>query len=183
MHSRRSTWKSTLFWGAAVLAVVALVYSFRVPANSDPVKAAIDRNGALSFSAPGADGKTWRLGDHRGQVVLLNIFATWCPPCRQETPGLVNLSKKFAGKAVDVVGVSVDEGGPAVVEKFARQYDVPYPILYPSSDNPLTSAVQAIPVTLLIDKQGRVAKRYVGATEESTFAGDIEQVLKEHSPS
>jgi peroxiredoxin len=174
-----NSWRSVLLWSLFGLAAVAIVYSFRAPNAAGPINPVDQRKGTLSFSAPDLNGTPWHLSDQRGKVVLLNIFATWCPPCRQETPGLVKLSRQFAGKQVAFVGVSVDEGGSAVVEKFVKQYDIPYPVLFPPAGDPLTANVQAIPVTLLIDSQGRIAKHYVGAVDESTFAHDIEQVLKE----
>jgi peroxiredoxin len=174
-----TTWRSMGLWSLAGVAIVAIVYSFRAPNAAGPINPIDQRKGTLSFSADDLSGAPWHLSDQRGKVVLLNIFATWCPPCRQETPGLVKLSRQFAGKQVAFVGVSVDEGGSAVVEQFVKQYGIPYPVLLPQPGDPLTAGVQAIPVTLLIDSQGRIAKHYVGAVDESTFARDIEAVLKE----
>jgi thiol-disulfide isomerase/thioredoxin len=140
------------------------------------VAAPADRAELGDFSAVDLDGSAWRLIDHRGQVVLVNLFATWCPPCQEETPGLVALSKKYADRGVRVVGVSLDEGGRDVLLPFIRQYGIPYPILLPPANSPFTH-VQAIPVTFLIDQQGRVAKRYEGAVNQATFEHDIEHVL------
>ncbi len=178
---KSSSWRSTLVFGLLLVAAAALVYSFRPKSDAGPIKAPQARSGAMEFSAPDLNGAAWRLSDHRGKVVLLNIFATWCPPCRHETPDLVNLSKKFADQQVAFVGVSMDEGGTSVVQTFVNDYNIPYPVVLPSPDNPLTAHIQAIPVTFLIDRQGRLAKHYVGAIDASTLTHDIEQLLKENT--
>jgi peroxiredoxin len=182
-RTKPKSWRSILLWSLAVIALVAIVYSFRAAPNGEPIRDPEARTGTMEFSAADLNGTTWKLSAHRGKVVLLNVFATWCPPCRQETPGLVRLSKEFAGKGVSVVGVSMDEGGAGVVEQFVKEYNITYPVLLPPASDPLTAGIQAIPVTFLIDRQGRLAKHYVGAVEQSTFARDIEEVLKENDKS
>jgi thiol-disulfide isomerase/thioredoxin len=77
------------------------------------------------------NGKPWKLIDHHGQVVLVNFWASWCPPCRKETPGLVRLSNDYKHRGLEAVGVAMDEGGLQGVRRFVREYDVSYPILPP----------------------------------------------------
>ena len=123
------------------------------------------------------DGRTWRLRDHAGQVVLVNFWATWCPPCREETPGLVHLAKSYRDKGVAVVGISMDEGGEEAARKFARDYRVGYPILLPDARFPFANGVEDLPTSLLIDQHGKVAKTYIGAVNEATFNRDIDRLL------
>jgi cytochrome c biogenesis protein CcmG/thiol:disulfide interchange protein DsbE len=127
-------------------------------------------------------GGHWRLSDHRGQVVLINFWATWCPPCREETPGLVHLAQQMPSKDVAVVGISMDDHN-APIAGFMKAYRIPYRILLPQPNSPLLGSVDSLPTSLLIDRNGRVARSYVGAVSESTFARDIQELLKEPRPS
>lgn len=156
--------------------VLVLAYAMRTRYQGGPVAAPADRHSLGDFSAVDLQGHAWRSIDHRGQVVLVNVFATWCPPCREETPGLVAISKKYADRGVRVVGVSVDENGPEVLPAFVRQYGIDYPVVLPPNDSPF-GRIEAIPVTFLLDREGRVAKRYDGAVDRATFERDIEHVL------
>ena len=123
------------------------------------------------------DGNPWKLSDHRGQVVLVNFWASWCPPCREETPRLVRLSNDNKSRGLEVVGVAMDEGGFEGVRRFVRKYDVPYPILLPGAGARLMPSVETLPTTFLIDKQGQLAALYSGAMEESVFRQDVEKLL------
>lgn len=136
------------------------------------------RKATADFALQDIDGKRWTLAEQRGRVVLVNYWATWCPPCRQETPGLVRLANEYREKAVEVVGISLDEDVTAVRE-FVAEYHISYPILFPSNASNLTTTIESIPVSLLYDRQGRVAKRYVGAVSEATLRRDVEQLLAE----
>lgn len=125
------------------------------------------------------DGKLWSLSDHRGKVVLVNVWATWCPPCQAETPGIVKLAKAYGPKGVDFVGISVDQDqdGPKVVRQFVQQYGIPYPILMPSKDHPLNIDASAIPVTLIINRQGQISDQFVGSQSEETFEQALNKAL------
>jgi cytochrome c biogenesis protein CcmG, thiol:disulfide interchange protein DsbE len=124
-------------------------------------------------------GGNWRLQDQRGKVVLINFWATWCPPCRQETPGLAKLARDYQSKGLAVVGISLDEGGPRAVQSFVNEFHLPYPIAMPAQSSPLTSEIESLPTTLLIDRHGRVAKTYTAAVSESTFKADVERLISE----
>jgi peroxiredoxin len=85
----------------------------------------------------------------------------------------------YAPKGLAVAGITMDEGGVEPVRKFIRDYDVNYPILIPASDFELAGRISGLPTTLLIDRQGRVAKTYVGRVREAVFRADVELLLKE----
>jgi thiol-disulfide isomerase/thioredoxin len=138
---------------------------------------AMERKPLPELTLTDLDGKPWRLADHRGEVVLLNFWASWCPPCREETPGLVRLSKAHKGDAFSIIGVSLDEGGS--VRDFVSQFRIPYTIAIPQGDSPLLASVQGLPTTLLIDRQGRLAKSYLGAESENTFRTDVYALIHE----
>lgn len=137
-----------------------------------------ERNAGASLALPDTTGNIWRLDAHRGEVVLVNYWATWCPPCRAETPGLVRLAEQYKQQGLVVVGVSLDED-TGVVRPFVEEYKVSYPILLPPDRAGLSEVVDSLPTSMLYDRQGRLAKRYEGAVSEATFRTDIEQLLAE----
>ena len=112
-------------------------------------------------------GRNVRLRDFRGKVVVLNVWATWCAPCRQEMPTLDRLQAKLGGPEFEVVALSVDHAGPQAVQKFFRQIGVKHLRLYIDSSPETMDKlnVPGLPVTFLIDRQGRELGRLVGTTE------------------
>jgi cytochrome c biogenesis protein CcmG, thiol:disulfide interchange protein DsbE len=163
---------------ALVLVTLALIVYIYVPAQySGKVRPNGSRTGLGDFTLQDLEGKDWQLAAHRGQVVLVNFWATWCAPCRDETPGLVRVANDYAGK-VAVVGIASDDPVDAVT-KFVAEYKIPYPVLVPSGRFALASAVESLPTTFLIDRQGKVAKTYIGRVRESVFRADIDRLLAE----
>jgi len=143
------------------------------------VRAVKDRTRVADLTFPQLNGGPWRLSEHRGEVVLINYWASWCAPCRQETPGLIDMARDYRYKGLSIVGVSMDEGGKPAVESFLREFHLPYPVLMPDLSSPSTPAVDALPTTLLVDRSGRAAKAYVGAVRESVFRADVDHLLAE----
>jgi thiol-disulfide isomerase/thioredoxin len=125
------------------------------------------------------DGGTWRMVDHRGEVVLVNYWATWCGPCREETPGLVRLSRELGPKGLAVVGVSVDEGSRGKVQQFVDEFHVNYPVAVQGPMSQMARGMAGVPTTILVDRQGKVAKTYIGAVEERDFRKDVQVLLGE----
>jgi thiol-disulfide isomerase/thioredoxin len=166
----------------AVLLAAALILMWALkPETEDaprPLTPAGQRATVPDMSFVDLNGRTWRLSDHRGQVVLLNFWATWCPPCREETPGLVRLAKEYANGGLAIMGISMDDGGAKVVRQFVSEYGIPYPVGFPPATSTLANAVQALPTTFLVDRQGRLAKTYVGEASERTFRTDIDRLLR-----
>jgi cytochrome c biogenesis protein CcmG/thiol:disulfide interchange protein DsbE len=128
------------------------------------------------------DGGTWTLADHRGHVVVMNFWATWCGPCRDEMPALAQVMRQTAPQGVTMVAVSMDTGpnSHATVRHFAEQYRLPWTIAFPDSMLRLRSDGIGIPTTVLLDKQGRRAKTYVGEVDRATLATDIAALLAEN---
>jgi cytochrome c biogenesis protein CcmG, thiol:disulfide interchange protein DsbE len=125
------------------------------------------------------DAHTWSLADHKGKVILLNFWATWCPPCRVETPSLVSLHNRYSARGFTVAGISLDEDPHSAVPEFVRSHSIPYPILVPSSDFPMLNTVDSLPTSVLIDRSGRVARTYRGLVTEVGLRDDIEALLSE----
>ena len=146
-----------------------------------PLVPIADRGSARDLTFTTIDGVAWRMGEHRGEVVVVNLWATWCEPCRAETPSLVRLSHEFAGRGLHVVGVSLDVGGESVerVRRFAATYQVDYPLARADPLSQLDQAVEGLPTTLLFDREGRLAMTYVGAVREREFRRQVEVLLQE----
>jgi thiol-disulfide isomerase/thioredoxin len=124
-------------------------------------------------------GKTVRANDFEGKILLINFFATWCPPCRMEIPSLIELQRHYKPKGFSVIGMSVDQGGPRIVKRMGKRMGVNYPFLMANSK--LTrdfGGVVGIPVSFLVDRQGYVVKSYNGYIEHEVFVNDIERILK-----
>jgi len=164
--------------GMVALGVVAMAWHFG-NRQSGGIRQAGERKVMPELVMTQLDGGTWRMADHRGQVVLVNYWATWCGPCWEETPGLIRLSKELGPKGLAVVGVSIDEGGRETVQKFVDEFRVPYPVVMPERLSQMEFGLAGVPTTLLVDRQGRVAKTYVGAVRQADFKSDVETLLGE----
>ena len=138
---------------------------------------------AADFTLPSAQGgKPVKLSDYKGKVVILDFWATWCPPCRKEIPDFVSLQKEFGPKGLQVIGVALDQEGAGVVKPFIAENHINYPIgLDSKSEIPsLYGGVRGIPTTFIIDRQGKIVKKFVGAEERKTFEEEITKLLKAH---
>ena len=140
------------------------------PANNHPV--------APAWKLADLDGKPVSLADFKGKVVILDFWATWCAPCRDEIPGFVELQKKFADKGLVVVGVSMDQEGAAFVQRFVKENGVTYPVVL--GDPEVSAAydgIDALRTTFIIDREGKVVKGHRGFTEQAKFEADIAPLL------
>lgn len=119
------------------------------------------------FTFAGPDGAEKSLKDFAGKVVLLNIWATWCVPCRKEMPALDALEAKLGGKDFAVVAVNIDKGGPAKAAGFLKDTGAAHLPLYTDPDGKLFVTLKAVgmPTTLIVDRQGREIARLVGPAD------------------
>ncbi len=124
------------------------------------------------------NGKRWDLAEQRGKVVLVNVWASWCPPCRQETPGLIAIANEYRGKPFEIIGASMDDSTEPV-RRFIDQFHVPYPVVMPPEDSPINAAVEGLPTSFLIDREGRVAQVYTGAISERALRAEIDRLITE----
>lgn len=140
-----------------------------------------DRRPAPDIRAAGIDGSTWRLAEQKGKVVLVDFWATWCPPCRKTIPHLIDLQSEYGGRDVAIVGISLDQGGPAVVSPFVQQAGINYPIVVDSRGEwaDRFGGVDGIPAFFLIDRNGRTAGLVQGAVPKEMIQGAIDKLLRE----
>lgn len=144
-----------------------------------------DRQPAPDISGPTLDGGTWTMADHLGQVVVLNVWASWCAPCRAEAPALEQVSVETADQAVQFVGLNTRDT-EAAAKAFVANYGITYPNLV-DDDGSLQLAFrdtlppQSIPSTVFVDAQGRVAARVLGEIDKSRLQGIIDTLVTEQS--
>jgi len=134
---------------------------------------------APSWELKDLDGKTVHSADFAGKVVVLDFWATWCPPCRGEIPGFIALQKKYAAQGFTVIGVSVDEAGLKTVRAFAEKKSVNYPVLL--TDNKIVEAyggIDGLPTTFIIDRSGHIVKQHLGFTDQTEIENEIKPLLK-----
>lgn len=137
-----------------------------------------DKMVAPDLQLKSLEGKTIKLSDYKGKVVVLNFWATWCPPCREEIPDLVALQKQYAARGLVVLGVSMDEGGPAGVASFAKKFEINYPVVM--GDEKTSEAyggIQVLPTTFIIDRKSNVVDGLQGGTDRAGFEEKIKPLL------
>jgi len=142
-------------------------------ANAKVIRFAKDPEMAPPFLLRDINGKIVSTADWKGKVVILNFWATWCPPCREEIPELVQLQAKYKDKLL-VIGASEDEDGPQKVQQFVQRFGMNYPVVMATKeliDN--YGGVPALPTSFLIDPQGRVVQRHTGLYEYEVYEREV----------
>lgn len=150
------------------------------PAGSNGFVKPGTRNLAADFTLSDASGRPVTLSEFRGKVVLLNFWATWCVPCTAEIPLLVGFEQQYHDRGFEVLGVALDEDGWKSVKPFLEAKHVNYPVMI--ADDTIARAyggLEAVPMTLIIDKSGRIAATHVGICKENECEADIQALLKE----
>lgn len=134
---------------------------------------------AADFSLKTTDGKTLKLSDYKNKIVILDFWATWCPPCRKGIPDLVAIQKEYK-KDVVIIGISLDrENTLRDVAPFIKEYKINYPVVYGNAEVVKAyGGVQAIPTSFIIDKKGNVVDTHVGLVSKETYTDKIKSLLK-----
>jgi thiol-disulfide isomerase/thioredoxin len=134
----------------------------------------------LKFSFKDIDGKKVALSDFKGKVILLDFWATWCVPCKAEIPSFIELQKKYGGRGLQIVGVSVDDSMPTA-KKYAAEMKMNYPVLLAEGKEDILKAydpIPSIPVSILIGRDGKIAARHLGITAMDVFEKEIAPLLQ-----
>lgn len=140
--------------------------------NISPQKAV-----APDFLLPQLNGETLRLSDYRGKVVLLDFWATWCEPCREETPHMVEWQNKYRDQGLQIIGVSMDDG-PEPVQVFYRQFRMNYPVAMGNAEiGKRYGGILGLPVVYVLDRAGRIVTKRIGTTSPDVIEKDIRDAL------
>lgn len=135
---------------------------------------------APDFTLPDLQGRSHRLSDFRGKVVFLNLWATWCPPCREEMPSMEALYRRLKDRGFVVLAVAEDEGGAAVVGPFVTEMQLTFPVLLdPGATLSPRFGATGYPETFIIDRTGRVVNHTIGpaAWHSGEMVAYFEQLL------
>jgi thiol-disulfide isomerase/thioredoxin len=118
------------------------------------------------------------LESNKGKVVILDLWATWCPPCRKEIPGFINLYNKYQGKGVEILGIAFDENGYKAVPPFIEKMGINYPVYLDGGDIAPAYDLQAYPTTVIYGKDGKEVNKHIGFVSEKEFDDEIGELLK-----
>ncbi|MFD4873530.1 TlpA family protein disulfide reductase [Streptomyces sp. NPDC058420] len=144
-----------------------------------------DRQAAPDLSGKTIDGKTLDTADYKGKVLVVNVWGSWCSPCRAEADNLVQVAKATAGKDVQFVGLNTRDTSTEPAVAFEKKYAVPYPSLYDPTGRLMlrfkkgTLNPQAIPSTIVIDRDGKIAARALQALSEDKLREMLDPVIAE----
>jgi thiol-disulfide isomerase/thioredoxin len=148
--------------------------------SAPPAASSAPSTSAPTWTLKDLDGKSVSLSDFKGKVVVLDFWATWCPPCRAEIPHFIELQNELKDKGVTIVGVSLDSTGSADVAQFAKTNGMNYPIVMGDEKTATAyGADQGIPTTVVIDAKGNIVATHLGLTDKDTFESDIKKALAE----
>lgn len=139
-----------------------------------------DASNLLALSLPDLDGAPQSLAQWRGKVMVVNFWATWCEPCREEMPEFVRAQREFGPKGLQFVGIAVDQRDK--VAKFAKEFDLNYPALiggYEAMDvaKPLGNRLAGLPFTVVLDRQGRVVHTQLGPLKPAALRSILSKLL------
>ena len=199
----KSSWTATRIGllSAAVILVAAIAYTYKEDGARPPISVNSRSNNAPSGAAPGAppaplsdsvmqasinllDGKTTKLADYSGKVLVVDLWATWCGPCQQEIPHLIEIAREYKDRGVEVLGLTREdpENTPEDVKRFSKDFNINYPIGW--TDDEMESELMrgrgAIPQTYIIGRDGKVLKHFVGFSR--TIVPEMKAALEAATP-
>jgi cytochrome c biogenesis protein CcmG/thiol:disulfide interchange protein DsbE len=173
-----------MFAAAALIGVMVLpAVRLGADAPRDPpghrVLAVSSRKPAPDFAGASSAGARVGLVGYGGHVVLLDFWATWCTGCKLEIPWYIDFQKKYARAGLASVGVAMDDEGWSVVKPYLAVHPIAYPVIVSTPDLATRYDVTNLPVTVLIDRHGRMADSHLGVVDKIEWEGEIRTLLAE----
>lgn len=133
---------------------------------------------APDWSLKGMDGKAINFSDFSGKVVIVNLWATWCPPCRREIPDFIELQKEYKEQGLVIIGISLDQS-EAPVKPFVEKNSINYPVVMGNSEvAQLYGNIRSIPTTFIVDSDGNIVESFFGLRSKEIFEESIKPLLK-----
>lgn len=177
-----SAFKNILLLVAAGLALIA-GYWLAQKMRSEPNVTQVSTYGGgemINFTLPDLDGKPRSLNEWRGKVIVLNFWATWCPPCREEIPLLIDLQKRRGPTGLEVIGVAIDD--KTAVQRYQRSSGINYPLLMGDDDTldliaRYGNRLGSLPYSVIIDRGGGIAARKLGPFTENELEKIVDPLL------
>ena len=162
----------------AVVAAAMLYFGMHMSRRSAENAGIMKSNPAPDFTLESLDGKNLRLSDLRGKAVLLNFWATWCGPCKIETPWLVELQNQYGSQGLQVVGIAMDDSGKEDIAKFAKDMGMNYPVLLgQEAVGDAYGGVPALPETFFIGRDGKIVDKIIGLKGKGEIEDSIKKAL------
>ncbi len=133
---------------------------------------------APDFALPDLDGKTVKLSDFKGKVIILDFWATWCSPCVYEIPHFIELYEQYKENGFQMIGIAFQSGSASNIRQFVEKHGINYPILM---GNRVIAreygGINAIPTTFVIDRQGRIVQKYIGYRAKEVFENHLKALF------
>jgi peroxiredoxin len=156
------------------ISVVLAVFLFTACA-AQPEK----RQKAPNFSLQTQNGKVIELSKLKGKVVLVNFWATWCPPCRAEIPDFIEVYNTYKSKGIEIIGIALDEKGWSKVTPYIEEAKINYPIVLGSAEVVRQyGGIEAIPTTFIVDRKGYIVASQVGLVSKELLEQKLKSLLK-----
>jgi peroxiredoxin len=162
---------ATIALAISPFALPAIIFADLTPSNA--------RKAAPDFTLNDSNGAPIKLSGYKGRVVLLDFWATWCTGCKVEIPWYVEFQNRYKRRGLSVIGVSMDDDGWKSVRPFLQQHHINYPILVGDGKLGEAFGFKAMPATLLIDRDGKIADLHVGMVDKTIFEREIQVLLEE----
>lgn len=124
------------------------------------------------------DGNTISLAAFKGRVVIIDFWATWCPPCREAIPDLIDLKKQYGGQGLEVVGISLDDNGARILPRFVHDFGINYPVVIGTEE--IASAfggILGLPTTFIVDRDGMVRSHFMGFVDRQRMEAAVTGLL------
>jgi peroxiredoxin len=175
--------KSASFRSRVFPIALPVTFGFVILASKLPatITAPNLRKTAPDFALSDSNGSPVKLSDYKGQIVLLDFWATWCHGCKTEIPWYMEFQNKYKERGLRVIGVSMDDDGWKSVRPFIEQNKLNYPVVIGNETLAKQYAVDSMPVTLLLDRDSKIAETHSGMVDKNEFESDIQTLLQDNA--